>query len=239
VKVNLQGPKTWVEIMPIMAPPKAGVAKGGPVPNPWARKPPPAPKVEPRDDHTAQPSTKATATKDPEPPKHLPDASAPVVPDRTEVVDASAPVVPLPPDAAVVASNDPPAATTSASAAPTSTAPEGDPNGVENGLRKGALDRYRAQLAAWFLSRFVIKGMIPFDKLKTLRSIATVQVNDRRMTGFNVGSASGDPVFDGQVRAALQGASGQLLPKPPDNYPEALSQSVTVSFQCTVQAACE
>jgi hypothetical protein len=101
---------------------------------------------------------------------------------------------------------------------------------------------YRAQLAAWFASRFQIKGKIPFEKLKTLHAAAVVSVTpDRRVGSFSVVQPSGDPTFDAEVQATLSRiqASGAELPAPPPMYPDMLGPSRSVGFQCSVQKFCE
>ena len=100
---------------------------------------------------------------------------------------------------------------------------------------------YKAQLASWVMSRFNIKGKVPFDKLKTLRAVASVSVEDRKITSFSIVKPSGDATFDGEVEATLQKiqSSGAELPAPPPMYPEMLARSQTFSFQCTLQKLCE
>jgi hypothetical protein len=177
------------------------------------------------------PSPQAEKTPEAIPTTHVPDAAvAPVV-----AVDAGAveqPNTTAPADAAVVAT-----------AASTEGSEQGSENGTEVDPLKGrAADMYRAQLASWFVSRFNIKGKIPFDKLKTLHASAVVTVTpDRRVGSFTVVSPSGDPTFDAEVRATLASiqSSGAELPAPPPNYPEMLGKSLPVGFQCTVQKICE
>ena len=128
----------------------------------------------------------------------------------------------------------------------TASSVQGSEQGAANGtetdpLKARAADMYRAQLAAWFVSHFQIKGKIPFDKLKSLRAQAVVTVTDRRVVGFSVAKASGDPTFDGEVQATLARiqSGGSELPAPPPMYPDMLGQSVPVGFQCTIQKYCE
>lgn len=134
-------------------------------------------------------------------------------------------------------------------AAPASSAPEGDgtPDGVENGteadpLKAHAVALYRAQLSAWFLSRFNVRGKIPFDTLKTLRAVASISIPaDRTVGGYSLVAPSGNAVFDrevGETLSAIQ-ASGATLPAPPPMYPNILGGTLAVSFRCTVQSQCE
>jgi hypothetical protein len=120
----------------------------------------------------------------------------------------------------------------------------GDPTGGNDpcpALCRRAADTYRGQLAAFFLSRFDIRGRLPFDQMRKLRATATVTVsNDRRVTGFSF-QASGDATFDAEARRVLSNvqSNGTLVPAPPPAYPELIAKPFPVLFQCTVQSACE
>jgi outer membrane biosynthesis protein TonB len=194
--------------------------------NPWQRKKPVASKSQ-----GALPSPQAEKTPESIPSTNVPDAAvAPVV-----VVDAGAVVQPNTTDTldAAVAQT---ASSTPGSEQGASTGTETDP------LKARAADMYRAQLASWFVSRFNIKGKIPFDKLKTLHATAVVTVTpDRRVGSFSVVTPSGDPTFDAEVKATLSSiqSGGAELPAPPPNYPDMLGKSLPVGFQCTVQKYCE
>ncbi len=121
--------------------------------------------------------------------------------------------------------------------------PEGSEHGTETDpLKARAINMYRAQLSSWFLSRFNIRGKIPFDTLKTLRATALVAVTgNRRVGGFSVTKPSGNEVFDSEVRAALTQAqaSGAELPSPPPMYADVLGETIAVSFRCTTRSQCE
>lgn len=130
-----------------------------------------------------------------------------------------------------------------------SAAPEGEgsPDGIENGtetdpLRAHAVAAYRGQLASWFLSRFSIRGKIPFETLERLHAVASITVNaDRSVGGYSVVSSSGNATFDREVRETLAGiqASGASLPAPPPMYPNLLGKTLSVSFRCSVRSQCE
>lgn len=119
---------------------------------------------------------------------------------------------------------------------------DGVPSGTEaDPLKAQQVSVYRAQLRAWFASRFAIRGKLPFAKLKSLMATATVLVDgSRRVTGYSI-KGSGDPVFDAEVEKTLAAVktSGAELPPPPDKYPDVLGSSLTLSFQCTVASQCE
>jgi len=236
--IKYEKPKTFVEIMPIVAQVKQGKIIEHPGPNPLARKPSLAPKPSP-EPQTVQPSTmpshdptqpRQKHDAGPPPPDHVqPDASGPPVPPQHDVVDAAVVAVS---DASSTAPGTPGDAATGAG-------PQGVADGGTSGPPRGIVNRYRAMLAGWFVSRFRIKGMIPFATLKSLHGHAVAQMSGRSVTGFNVSGPSGNGTFDSQMNAALQSAVGQLVPKPPDEYPELLTPTIDLDFSCTVQAQCE
>jgi hypothetical protein len=212
-----------VAITPVL---KLGTKNPKNLPSQWTRKKPVAAKSEP----AALPSPQAEKTLEAIPKTNVPDASvAPVVsdagahdqPNVTAAVDAGA----------------------VSTAASTQGSEQGAANGTETDPLKGrAADMYRAQLASWFAARFQIRGKVPFDKLKTLHASAVVSVTpDRKVGSFSVVRPSGDPTFDAEVQATLARiqASGAELPAPPPMYPDMLTSSLPVSFQCTVQRFCE
>jgi len=214
-----------VAITPVL---KLGSKNPTKLPSQWQRKQPVAPKpTEP----TALPSPQAQKTPEAIPTTHVPDAAAPQVP----VVEAGAPDQP--------STTAPTGSGTVATAASTEGSEQGAANGTETDPLKGrAADMYRQQIAAWFISRFNIRGKIPFDKLKTLRAAAVVSVTpDRKVGSFSIVKPSGDATFDAQVQATLAGAqsSGAELPAPPPMYPEFLAKSQSLMFECTVQKLCE
>jgi len=200
------------------------------LPSAWQRKPPPPPAVKKED--TPLPSPQA---------KQTPDA----IP-TTQVADAAVAPTPAPPvDAGPPAQTDPASTPTDASTpAPAATGP-GDPNGSPNGtetdpLKARAVDRYRAQIAAFLKERFNIRGKIPFDQLKKLHASAVVTVGgDRSVAGFTITGPSGNIVFDTEVRSALQQRVGATLPAPPPLYPDVLGTTVSVGFSCPIQSECE
>lgn len=203
---------------------KLGSKSPSKLPDAWARRAPaPAKQTD-----APLPSPQAAKTPDAIPNAPSPDAAvAPVL------VDASSP-----------GPTDPVATPTDAATQPAASS-EGDPNGSPKGtetdpLKARAVNLYRAQLSAFFIARFVIRGKIPFDKLKTLRGTVVVSVGaDRSVTGFSIASASGDAIFDAEMKSAVQGRVGAVLPPPPPMYPDILGTSFPVGFSCTVQAQCE
>jgi hypothetical protein len=194
------------------------------LPNAWQRQ---QPKPAAKQEEAPLPSPQAAKTPDAIPSAPVPDAA----------------VAPVLTDAAVTGPTDP-AATPTDAAAPAASS-EGDPSGSPKGtetdpLKARAVNLYRAQLAAFFLARFAIRGKVPFDKLKTLRGAALVNVGaDRSVTGFSITSPSGDATFDAEMKNALQGRVGASLPPPPPMYPDILGTSFPVGFSCTVEQQCQ
>jgi hypothetical protein len=113
---------------------------------------------------------------------------------------------------------------------------------VDSALRMRALAMYRSELVTWFMSRFEIRGKIPFQTLKRLQAHVTVTVTPERMIGsYDFETSSGNATFDAEVRAALDRieVSGAAIPAPPPLYPHALGSSLSIRFACTVQSQCE
>jgi outer membrane biosynthesis protein TonB len=211
-----------VAITPVL---KLGAKTPSKLPSQWQRRRPVAAKTQ-----APLPSPQAEKTPEAIPKASTRDAAA------APMVDAG-PAEPQPSPTRV---EDAGGVTTVASA-------QGSELGAANGtetdpLKARAADMYRAQLAAWFASRFDIRGKLPFDKLKTLHAVARVTVtDDRKVGGFSIEQPSGDPTFDAEVQATLRGieSSGVELPAPPPNYPDMLGSSRPVAFSCTTRNRCE
>jgi outer membrane biosynthesis protein TonB len=175
------------------------------------------------------PSPQAEKTPQAIPTQHVPDASTPL-----STLDAGKTTEP---DLAAPAEGG--VATVSSS--------EGSEQGAANGtevdsLKGRAVDMYRAQLASWLMAHFSIRGKIPFEKLKTLRSTISVTVTaDRKVGSVSILKASGDPTFDAEVQATFARiqSAGAELPAPPSNYPDLLDKPFRVTFECTDRGRCE
>jgi hypothetical protein len=212
-----------VAITPVL---KLGSKTPTKLPSQWTRKRPVAAKSEP----AALPSPQAEKTIEAIPKSHLPDAS--VAPNATASATPEQPNLTTPPDDKNVAT-----------AASTEGSEQGAANGTETDpLKARAMDMYKAQLAAWFVSRFHIQGKIPFDTLKSLRATVVITVTpDRKLAGFSIVAPAGNATFDSEVTntlAAIQ-SSGAELPAPPPMYPEFLSRSTRFQFLCNIRAQCE
>lgn len=215
------------------------------LPKSWVKKPRPEPAAagveEP--ERKARPSTRASASeKDiPPPDVEVADAGAPPadagaqpetdagVPEDAGVAgDAAASEG----DAGVTVEGDGGVGPVSSVAGPGH--PDGTPDGTETDpLKARAADIYRSRLIAWFASRFRVSGSgIPQSTLTKLRVGATVQISGgRRVAGYTM-TSSGNATFDAAARAALEGAKGQELPPPPENYPDLAQAQISLTFVC-------
>lgn len=134
---------------------------------------------------------------------------------------------------------------TDAEVAPANVDEEGHADGVKEGteadpLKARAVSLYRAKIIGWFNARFRTPvGEIPCDELKALSSGVSASVSpDGTVTGFSVGRASGNAVFDARVQSAMQAAVGQQVPPPPPLHPEILPPSISLHFT-GASAKCE
>ncbi|MBI4700994.1 MAG: TonB C-terminal domain-containing protein [Deltaproteobacteria bacterium] len=123
-------------------------------------------------------------------------------------------------------------------AAPANVDTEGHPDGVPEGtetdpLKARAVSLYRARLIAWFSSRFRVSGSgMSQEELQKYKVGAVVSIDRSRMVvGYSI-SPSGNSVFDSAARAALESAKGQQLPPPPENYPDAVQNTISLTFVC-------
>ena len=217
------------EVLPTLK--LGGKKKKTALPDMWQKpKPVPLKTKAPEEENAVQPSTKA-------------DVDAPSNPDAA-VSEAGQ----EPSDAEVVAKSDQPELDASVESGPDpNLTGEGSAAGSKDGtetdpLKAQAKDLYKAQLSAWFSSRFNIKGKVPFDVLKTLFASATVTVTaDRKVGGYSITKPSGNATFDAELEKTLSGiqSSGAVLPPPPPMYPDILGSSVPLGFSCKVQKVCE
>ena len=210
---------------------KLGGKKKNALPDMWQKpKPVPLKTKEQEIDDAVKPSTKADASA-------MPSTDAGLTEAGQE-----------PSDAEIVGKTDQPELDASADSGPDpSLTGEGSAAGSKDGtetdpLKAQAKDLYKAQLSAWFSSRFNIKGKIPFDVLKALSAGATVTVTaDRKVGSYVITRPSGNAVFDAELEKTLAGiqSSGAVLPPPPPMYPDILGSSVPLGFSCKVQKFCE
>lgn len=213
-----------VSITPVL---KLGSKNPTHVPSAWRRKQ--AILAPPRG---AVPSPQAEKTVEAIPKASVSDAGLP----RPDAAEARPTEAPMPLASANMPSPTPSALPSEGSELGAATGTETDP------LKARAADMYRAQLQAWFGAQFDIRGKLPFARLRTLHALAAVTVSgDRKVVAFTLQKASGDDVFDAQVRATLSHiqSSGAELPAPPANYPEMLGSSLPVGFSCTIASRCQ
>ncbi|GAC1364188.1 MAG: hypothetical protein NVSMB47_15850 [Polyangiales bacterium] len=209
-----------------------GKPKPGQLPDMWKKKAKPTPVKTKQNEieNAVTPSTKAEKTVDAIPDAGLTEAG--VTPTDAETV---AQVDPNMTDA--VASDAPdPNLNTPGSAAGTENGTEADP------LKAQVVDQYRAQLTAWFTARFPIRGKLPFDVLKELYGRVVAHITaDRKVGSYEIAKASGNEIFDGELRKAMDAivASGAVLPPPPPAYPDILGATFPVGFRCNIKQYCE
>jgi TonB C terminal len=189
------------------------------LPDRWVR-----PTSRPRVERRAYVSTKAG--------KEAPDAPPP------DVKLAPTATPPPPPDAEITKQVDAPVPAVVDAGAPPNVDQKGHADGVAGGtemdpLKARAVDLYRAKIAAWFSSRFRVtgSGLAQADLLKYRVSAHVTLGPDRTVASYTL-APSGNAAFDGAARAALEGARGQPLPPPPENYPDVAQTQINVTFVC-------
>jgi hypothetical protein len=132
------------------------------------------------------------------------DTVADIPPPDLAVSDAGTPVAP---DAAVakqVEAEIDASADAASAGADTPGAPDGVPDGTETDpLKARAANLYHANIASWFLRKF-----------------------HPSCAGL------GDADIDAAARQAMDQATGQQIPPPPENYPELRQNSFGVTFVC-------
>ncbi len=189
------------------------------LPDRWVKK-----SAKARVEQKAQVSTAAAKTEEAIPPPDLPVADKPLPP--------------APKDAEVTKQVDAPVVPTAAPAPPSNVPVAGHQDGVADGtetdpLKARAVDLYRARIVGWFSGRFRVTGSgLSADDLLKYRASATVEIGSDRTVGGYVLTPSGNASFDAAARAALDGAKGQSLPPPPDNYPDIVQSRIRLTFVC-------
>jgi hypothetical protein len=145
---------------------------------------------------------------------------------------------PPPPNAEIAKQVDTPVAAVPDAGAPANVDTEGHADGVKEGtetdpLKARAVDLYRAKIASWFSSKFRVSGSgLPKEELVKVRVSATVTLGpDRTVSGYTL-KPSGNGTFDAAARATLEGAKGQQIPPPPENYPDVVQSQINVTFVC-------
>jgi hypothetical protein len=189
------------------------------LPDKWIKK-----SAKARAEQKAQVSPSAEKTEEAIPPPDLPVAAKALPP--------------APPDAEPTKQVDTPVVPTSAPAPPSNVTTAGHQDGVAEGtetdpLKARAVDLYRARIVSWFSSRFRVSGSgLADEELSKFRVGATVEIgSDRTVSGYSL-SPSGNAAFDAAARTALDGAKGQSLPPPPENYPDIVQSRIHLTFVC-------
>jgi hypothetical protein len=234
-----------VRVIPVadldMAAPKLGGGKPSALPDMWQRATPSVRKA----------AEARVATKASEDPKDIPDRSKKVESVETAKPVASAdapppttsadPIAEKPQEGAqegrVDGATDAATPTLDGSSSP-STAPPGPGCSGPECKADGALDDFqRRQYAARLVAHvkrggFVVTGSsLPDEELRKLRVSAVIQLQGTTIVGTNM-SPSGDPACDAAARAKLDAAKGTDVPPPPEDHPEFLQPSYSVTFAC-------
>jgi hypothetical protein len=190
------------------------------LPDRWVRQTP-----KPRVEQKAHVSTKAGKTE------------ADIPPPDVKVADAGTP--PPPPDAEIVKKVETPITEVIDAGPPANVDQKGHADGVKEGteedpLKARAVDLYRQRLRSWFSSRFRVSGSgLGPDEITKIRVGASVQITpDLRVSGYSM-NPSGNAAFDAAAKAMLEGAKGQTLPSPPENYPDVVQGSINITLVCT------
>jgi len=195
---------------------KFGSKKKYKLPDQWTRQVPKKRVV--RKTHV---STKAKKTVD-----DIPDEDVPLADAGEEPPD---------PDAELIKEQDIDVDETDAGEAKTDE--EGHADGVVGGtemdpLKARAIDLYRARIAGFFTSGFALHGTgLSQEQLQALAASASVQLSGLTVASFSL-NPSGNAQFDAAARAALQGKVGQQIPPPPENYPDAMQNQISLTFVC-------
>ncbi|MEO8178588.1 MAG: hypothetical protein ABI895_07135 [Deltaproteobacteria bacterium] len=119
---------------------------------------------------------------------------------------------------------------------PPSSTEQGGEDGVKEGtetdpLKARATDSYKLRLQKWFQEGF----SEPLDELDCatlvkLKARVRAQIGPNREVQSYSMESSGNEVFDGRVRAAMEAHVGQVVPPPPPNYPELLERVFLPTF---------
>lgn len=159
-----------------------------------------------------------------------------IPPPEVKVADAG--TEPPPPDAEVAKQVDIEIQQPDAAPEESNTDQEGHQDGVAEGtetdpLKARAVDLYLARVRSWLSSRFRVSGSgLPKEELGQHKPSAVITLSGGQIVSYSL-NPSGNATFDAAARATLEGAKGQPLPPPPENYPDLGSKSIAVTFVCT------
>lgn len=220
---EIEKPSTPVRVIPVLDLEAPALKLGGKkvkykLPDRWVKQTP-----KPRVEQKAFATTKAGKEE-----KDIPEPEVKVADAGTEVPEPDAEIakeVEIELDAAV-------------DAEPANVDQEGHSDGVAEGtetdpLKARAVDLYLARVRSWFSSRFRVSGSgLPPEELTKFKPSAVIVLSGGTMVSYTL-TPSGNAAFDAAARATLEGARGQSLPPPPENYPDLGSKSIGVTFVCT------
>lgn len=219
------GPSVPVKVVPVLDLDAPSLKLGGKrdftkLPDRWTR-----PKAKARVEEKAFVSTKAEKTAEAAPPKEM------------EVAKVDTPIPP--PDAEVVKQVETPVEVPKEETPPANVDEKGHEDGAKDGketdpLKARAVDVYRDKIRGWFSRRFRVSGSgLSAEEIVKYRVSATITLsNGRSVANYSI-VPSGQAAFDNAARSALDGAKGEELPPPPENYPDILQTQISLTFTCT------
>lgn len=221
-----KGPSVPVKVVPVLDLDAAPALKLGgkrdpaKLPDRWLK-----PRAKRRVEEKAFVSTKAEKTEEAIPSKEI------------EVAEAKTPVPP--PEAEVAKAVETPIEEPAKVEPPPNVDEKGHEDGVKGGtemdpLKARAVDIYREKIRSWFSRRFRVSGSgLSPDEITKFRVAATVTLSGGRSVASFAIVPSGQAAFDAAARAALEGAKGEELPPPPENYPDIVQSQISLTFTCT------
>ena len=219
------GPSVAVQVVPVLDLDEPALKLGGKrdhakLPDKWLK-----PRAKPRVEQKAFVTTKAEKTAEAAPPKEMDVAKAdtPVPPPEAEVAKHVETPIDVPKD----------------ETAPANVDEKGHEDGAKDGketdpLKARAVDLYRDKIRGWFSRRFRVSGsgLSPEEIVKVRVSATVILSNGRSVADYSI-VPSGQAAFDRAARTALDGAKGEELPPPPENYPDILQSQISLTFTCT------
>lgn len=159
------------------------------------------------------------------------------IPDTAPLADAKTPVPP--PDAEKAKEVEAPIVIDADAGPPANIDREGHADGSLSGTEKDplkarAVDLYRDRIRSWFSRRFRVSGSgLGAEEITKYRVSATISIStDRTVTSYDI-VPSGHDAFDRAARVALDGAKGEAIPPPPENYPDIVQTRISLTFTCT------
>jgi len=107
------------------------------------------------------------------------------------------------------------------------------PGEGDDDLAELAISSYRGNLTRWISARFEVHGTgLSQSVLVGLRGKARIMLDGGRTIVDYEYSPTGNEPFDAAAVSTLEGLRGEAVPPPPEAYPGALQQVISVTFVC-------